>query len=212
MIVLYTILVLVVAIVFIYVISTIIQEKKEYMQRMQEKQRQKEEEEAIANAKRLAILGVVKEQAERVGDSKTVQAVLNMTYEGKLPTQKPDGSWTNIYSQVYEYNIAGINYRSAASIKRCVGYFHARLVPEPTNDFDPNAIKIIHEGNIHVGYIPAASTDHVRKNFQLPTYCWGHIDEHDDYDGRLYFTGTVWIETEPTFSTSGSSDSDGNDI
>jgi len=199
MIVLYTFLVLVVGTVFVYVISSILQDKREYEKRMEEKRKQKEAEEALAQAQHLALLGVVKEQAEQVGDTQTVQAVLNMTYDGRMPVRKFDGTYVSLYSQVYEYNIAGINFRSAASIKRCVGDFHARLIPEPTNDFDPNAIKIVHECNIHLGYIPAESTGHVRKNFQLPAYCWGHIDEHRDYDGRQYFTGTVWLETEPSF-------------
>ena len=206
MIVLYTILTLIVGIPFVYAIRSIIQSKREFEKDMEEKRKQKEEEqrqkeEAIerANAKRLAILGIIKKQAEQVGDTKTVQAILNMTYDGIFPVQLFDGTYTNLYSKVYEYNISGINYRSAASIKRCVGDFHARLIPEPTNEFDPNAIKIVHEGNIHLGYIPADSTGHVRKNFKLPAYCWGHIDEHTDYDGRKYYTGTVWVETEPSF-------------
>jgi hypothetical protein len=199
MIVLYTILVLIVGIPFAYVIRSIIQSKREFEKDMEEKRKQKEEADALARAQHLAILGVVKEQAEQVGDTQTVQAVLNMTYDGRMPVLKFDGTYTNLYSQIYEYNIAGINYRSAASINRCVGDFHARLIPEPTNEYDPNAVKIVHEGNIHLGYIPADSTGHLRKHFQLPAYCWGHIDEHEDYDGRKYYTGTVWVETEPSF-------------
>jgi len=204
--VLYTFLALIVVALIVSVTRNIKKEKKEYKEHMEERRRQKDEEQRqkeeaieLAKAKRLAVLGIIKQQAEQVGDTKTVQEILNMTYEGIFPVQLFDGTYTNLYSKVYEYNISGINYRTAASIKRCVGDFHARLIPEPTNDFDPNAIKIVHEGNIHLGYIPAESTGHVRKNFQLPAYCWGHIDEHRDYDGRQYFTGTVWLETEPSF-------------
>ena len=173
---------------------------------MEEKQKQKEDEELIATSKHQMLLCIVHEQARKVGDSKTLQATNDMTYDGPLPSQKPDGSWTNIYSSILDYNIAGINFRSASSIKRCVGDFMVRLVPEPNNDFDPNAVKIIHEGNIHIGYIPAAATAHLRAHVQLPAYGWGHIEEREEYEAdgsiRTFYTGTVWVETAPTFQPS----------
>ena len=64
MIVLYTFLVLVVGTVFVYVISSILQDKREYEKRMEEKRKQKEAEDALAKAQHLALLGIVKEQAE----------------------------------------------------------------------------------------------------------------------------------------------------
>ncbi|MDO5715732.1 MAG: HIRAN domain-containing protein [Tissierellia bacterium] len=38
-----------------------------------------------------------------------------------------------------------------------------KLVPEPTNPYDPNAIKIIHEDMGHIGYVPAKMTSKVCK-------------------------------------------------
>ena len=49
----------------------------------------------------------VKRQAEERGDSDTVNAVLNMTYDGPLPEKLADGSYSCIYT-LYDYNIAGI--------------------------------------------------------------------------------------------------------
>lgn len=54
-------------------------------------------EELIANAKKLAAMGKVLQQAKAHGDEKTVQEILNMTYTGPLPEQKEDGTYTQIY-------------------------------------------------------------------------------------------------------------------
>lgn len=98
--------------------------------------------EVLAQAKRLLLLTEVKRQAEAVGDSATAQAVLGMTYDGKIPIEKPDGTYTNIYKHVLSYFISGINYRD--HINRYVGSFMGYLQPEPDNPYDPNAIAIHH--------------------------------------------------------------------
>jgi hypothetical protein len=37
------------------------------------------------------------------------------------------------------------------------------LVPEPTNEFDPEAIRVESVGGAHVGYVPADATRRIRK-------------------------------------------------
>ena len=54
----------------------------------------KTDTELIGETKRLMLLMEVKRQAEERSDEDTVNAVLNMTYDGPMPKQKPDGSYT----------------------------------------------------------------------------------------------------------------------
>lgn len=135
-------------------------------------------------------------QAEAANDTSTLEALRLNTYDGPLPMQKPDGTYTHYSTPVHEFPIAGINFRDASEVARCVGVFTARLVAEPTNEFDPSAIKVIHEANIHVGYIPSKDTSIVRSLTSMPALCFGEIQENiDEEDGRTFFYGSIFIET-----------------
>lgn len=48
------------------------------------------------------------------------------------------------------------------------------LVPEPTNEHDPNAIKVCVDG-VHVGYVPASETDEVRQRMVADWYVRGWL-------------------------------------
>ena len=124
----------------------------------------------------------------------TIQAVLNMTYDGPMPEQKPDGSYTSIYATYLRYNIAGINYRKR--IKDYVGKTMGYIQPEPTNQYDPNAIAVYAEDGHHLGYIPEAETFEVydlKLPFPIKAYC--EIEECYDYDRqRNFFVGHILIE------------------
>ena len=142
----------------------------------------------------MSLIGEVKRQAEARGDAETVQECLNLTYDAQMPIRKPDGSYTSIYNPLWDFNIAGINFRKG--IDKYVGDFFGYLKPEPTNQHDPNAIAIYHSDGHHLGYIPADFTDEIRElGFPFPMQVWGWIEEdHDDDDDRDYFRGTVYIE------------------
>lgn len=140
-------------------------------------------------------LAEVKRQAESAGDTATVQAVLDMNYKGQLPMEKPDGTYTSIYSDVISYSIAGINFRRG--ISKYVGEFMGYIEAEPKNKYDPNAIAIHASDGHHLGYIPADYTDDVRdltrSAWPYPTWC--EIEEDYDYDeNRRYFRGNVYLE------------------
>ena len=152
----------------------------------------KTDAELIGEAKRLILLMEVKRQAEERGDEDTVNAVLNMTYNGTLPTQKPDGSFTNIYNPLWDFNLAGVNYRE--NIRDYVGVFDGYLQPEPENEYDPDAIAIYHSDGHHLGYIPTDFTQDIRdQELTFPITIWGCIEE--DHDGsRRFFRGTIWME------------------
>ena len=158
-------------------------------------QKKVSDEELIANANKLAAMGEALQQAKAQGDEKTVQAILNMTYTGPLPEKKDDGTYTKIYKNYLQFKIAGINHRKG--IGEYEGKFIGKVVPEPTNQYDPNAIKIIHQDGMHLGYVPAEDTDQLRewvKN-SFPYKCYGEIFQDEDYDeGRKYYWGEVMVE------------------
>ena len=138
------------------------------------------------------LIGEVKRQAEERGDTETLQQALDLTYNGTMPHTKPDNTFTSIYNPVWDFNIAGINFRKG--IKKYVGPFFGYLQPEPTNEYDPDAIAIYHSDGHHLGYIPADFTQDIRdQELQFPITIWGCIEE--DHDGsRRFFRGTVWME------------------
>ncbi len=124
-------------------------------------------------------------QAERAFDWQTANSILKREYTGTLPEHIVGGHWTNLYPNLYQTSIAGINFRKG--IKDLAGlYFDAILVPDPKNKFDSKAIKIVHAGDgRHLGFIPAEETDDVRAfvNNQFPySTVRAHIDEGEDED------------------------------
>lgn len=135
----------------------------------------------LSDAEREAI-----RQAEDVFDFETRIAIVNGTFEGKLPEY--DGyHWTNIYPNIYHTKIAGINYRHG--LHDLVGlFFDALIIPEPKNKFDKNAIKIVKaDDGRHLGYIPADETDEVRRfiNNDFTCHCRAFIEEGEDWDYDL---------------------------
>ena len=94
-----------------------------------------------------------------------------------------------------EFNIAGINYRRG--IMNYVGKFEGRLIPEPNNEYDSNAIRIEHSDGHHLGYIPSDETDYLRNvvDNKFPVSCKGEITEETDYDENCkYFQGLIYVE------------------
>lgn len=99
-------------------------------------------------------------QAEIMNDEKTLSAIRNETYQGPWPESRGGDGWLSIYDDLRILNVAGMNFRQG--IGRYKGFIDAALVPEPKNEFDPNAIKIVAVDGHHLGYIPAVQTDFVR--------------------------------------------------
>ena len=150
----------------------------------------KEEPRALTDAELEAI-----RQADEAFDYDTRRAIVDGTYDGPLPEHNGI-HWSRIYPDLYHTKIAGINF--AKGISSLAGtYFDARLIAEPGNKYDPNAIEIIHaEGYKHLGYIPADETSAVREflNNQLPYPCRAHIFEKYDYDDRPFLVGEINIK------------------
>ena len=134
-------------------------------------------------------------QAGLVGDHFVVNAINGGTYNGPLPERRDDGGWLSIFDNLRILKIAGINYRSG--IGKYVGRVECVLVPEPTNEFDPDAIKIVAEDSHHLGYIASGQTDFVRSLTanKFPYRCTAFIEEQEDeLDSHKFFTGFVYIK------------------
>lgn len=168
----------------------------------EEPEKEKSDKEVLSEAQHLIQLMKAKEQAEARGDTSIVQSILNMTYDGPIPLEKPDGTYTSIYSTIESYDIAGINFRPG--IDKYVGDFMGYLDPEPTNKYDPNAIAIYHQYGHHLGYVPAVSTDELRSKFTtFPVRCWGSIELRiDTTENRPFFIGEIFVEIPPKVSPS----------
>ena len=87
--------------------------------------------------------------------------------------------WPKDYDQfdIVEFNIAGMSHRDNIDdyLGECVG----TLEPEPTNEYDPNAIKVLAHDGHHLGYVPKDMTDEIRDNATLPCQCFCYIGEND---------------------------------
>ena len=134
-------------------------------------------------------------QAGIVGDRMTVSAIESGTYTGPLPEPRGDGGWLSIYDNLRILKIAGINHRQG--ISRYVGRVECALVPEPDNEFDPDAIKIVAEDRHHLGYIPSGQTEMVcwLTANEFPYRCTAFIEAcEDEIDGHKFFVGYVYIK------------------
>ena len=85
-----------------------------------------------------------------------------------------------------EFNIAGISYRE--NITSYLGENEGILVEEPTNQYDPNAIKILANDTHHIGYVPRDQTQYVRQFTTLPCKCYFFIGIRFDEDTPQYYT------------------------
>jgi len=134
-------------------------------------------------------------QANIVGDRFVADAINTGSYTGPLPEKRSDGGWLSIFDNLRILKIAGINHRSG--IAKYVGRVECALVPEPDNEYDSQAIKIVAEDRHHLGYISTYQTDLVRSLSanEFPYRCTAFIDEHEDeFDGHKFFTGFVYIK------------------
>ena len=153
------------------------------------------DEELITNARLLTQKAEALIQANIVGDETTADAIKSNTYSGPLPERRADGGWLSIFDNLRILSIAGINHRK--NIDRYTGRVECALVPEPTNEFDPDAIKIVAEDSHHLGYIASGQTDFVRSLTanEFPYRCIAFIEEREDeVDGHRFFVGHVYIK------------------
>ena len=141
-------------------------------------------------------LAMARQRAEQQGDTEAVQAIDNGTYK-ELLERRAAARESKIAPgiEIYQYSIAGINYRKgiAAYLGRSTGY----IKPEPTNRHDPNAIAVYSDDGHHLGYIPATDTYEVhslRLKFPIPVSV--DIEECYDDDDRRFYVGEVSFQVK----------------
>ena len=161
----------------------------------QQQEPKNSDEDVLANAQRLLALTEAATQAKESGHDDVYQAIMDNIYGGPLPERRSDGGWTSIFDDLRILSIAGINHRQ--NIVRYKGRNTVALVPEPSNEFDPDAIKVIAEDGHHLGYIHRDQTDMVRSwaHDKFPFYCVAMIQEHEDEtDEHHFYTGYLYIK------------------
>lgn len=121
-----------------------------------------------------------------VGFLLVMLVVIVLSYNHSEPDSNPGEKLPSEF--IAAMNVAGIN-KHGCQMKH-VGAFIGQLVAEPDNDFDANAIMVVHEDGTHLGYIKKEETDAVRemigKNFKSYTVV-GEVkfveeDDEDDVD------------------------------
>ena len=161
----------------------------------QQQEPKESDEDVLANAQRMLALTEAATQAKESGHDDVYQAIMDNIYGGPMPERRSDGGWTSIFDDLRILSIAGINHRQ--NIVRYKGRNTVALVPEPSNEFDPDAIKVIAEDGHHLGYIHRDQTDMVRSwaRDKFPFYCVAMIQEHEDeLDEHHFYTGYIYIK------------------
>ena len=149
----------------------------------------------LANARLLMRKTEAMIQADLAGNQTVHDAIMSNNYSGPLPERRDDGGWLSVFDNLRILKIAGINRREG--IDRYVGRVDCALVPEPDNEFDPEAIKIVADDRHHLGYIPADQTAFVRSLTaeEFPYKATAFIEEkEDEVDGHRFFVGYVYIK------------------
>lgn len=85
--------------------------------------------------------------------------------------------------QEAEYNIMGMNYRDFKHKLRS-NFFVGYVKTEDNNDYDPSAIAVFNENDLHLGYIPYGNAELFNKlntDHEGSFYCFGFVkyDKND---------------------------------
>lgn len=133
-------------------------------------------------------------QAEVAGNDIVKDAILSNTYTGPWPERRDDGGWLSVFDNLRILKVAGMNFRQGMS--RYKGFIDAALVPEPKNEYDANAIKVVAIDGHHLGYIQAEQTDFVRSLTanEFPYRCKCEVCEGIEDDDEKYYFGYVYIK------------------
>lgn len=76
-----------------------------------------------------------------------------------------------------EFPIAGLTH--VEDIDNYLGEFVGTLEADPTNPYDPNAIKILASDGYRIGYVPKDQTQYVRDFTSLPCKCYCYIGDNE---------------------------------
>lgn len=182
--------------VIVSIVAVVVKKKNDEEQAQQQQQATNPEpikEDPLVVAQRLMQRTEAYIQASIVHDDVTKAALDAGTYDGPLPERRGDGGWLSIYDGLRILSIAGINHRQ--QVDRYTGRNTVAIVPEPKNEFDPGALKVIAEDGHHLGYVSRDHQEMVRSwsHERWPFYCEAIIrDAHED-DGTTFYVGYLYI-------------------
>ena len=189
-----TILIIVAIIVFVIILY--VSHKSGSLEEVQKELSAKyvSDNEVLTNAVGFLAKSEALRQSEIMGDDKTHSAILENTYQGPWPERRGGDGWLSIYDDLRILNVAGMSFRQGMS--RYKGFIDAALLPEPKNEFDPNAIKVVAIDGHHLGYIPADQTDFVRSltGESFPYRCKCEVIEGCNDDDEKTYHGFVYIK------------------
>ena len=95
-------------------------------------------------------------------------------------------------NSVIDFVVAGTSYRDG--LGDYVGEFMGRLVPEPDNEYDSQAIRVEHSDGHHIGYVPKDKTQEIRDfKGELPCDCYCLIQKGD----RCAFGAICFVSEYP---------------
>lgn len=100
-------------------------------------------------------------------------------------------------NRVIEFTVAGTKYRDG--LKEYVGEFMGRLVPEPDNENDQNAIRVEHTDGHLIGYVPKMMTQEIRDfKGELPCDCYCIVQRNKDEEwGDYYYFALCYVSEYP---------------
>ena len=180
--------------VVIFIVTVFITPKSHEVVQKQLAEKYVSDNEVLTNAVGFLAKSEALRQSEIMGDDKTHSAILENTYQGPWPERRGDDGWLSIYDDLRILNVAGMSF--GQGMNRYKGFIDAALVPEPKNEFDPNAIKVVAIDGHHLGYIPADQTDFVRSltRESFPYRCKCEVIEGYNDDDEKTYHGFVYIK------------------
>ena len=144
-------------------------------------------------------LAMARQRAEQQGDTEAVQAIDNGTYKELMDRRAAKREAVVAPDiDILQYSIAGINFRKG--VKNYVGRFEGYIKPQPSNQYDPNAIAVYAQDGHHLGYIPATDTYEVHDlHLRFPAQAAIDIEEcYDNTEDRTFYVGTVTLKIKNT--------------
>lgn len=194
--ILFILMLVIVAVILLRAFSKGKEQKVEEPKKIEKQNAGRDTEKVLADVNKLIAQAELMRQAKENGDEETCKLIMANKYEGPLPEKIGDG-WTNMYDEL-EFSIAGINYRE--NVEKYLGTCEVKLEPDPTNEYDPNAIKIVAADGGHLGFVPKDMVDKVRQYTSLPASGTAVISkaesgeiEDDDKENSEFFYGKVRI-------------------
>lgn len=96
----------------------------------------------------------------------------------------------------YSFRVAGLNYRSENTKGlKPFDILDCDLIPEPENEHDPNAIKVVVNGR-HIGYVPADLCIEVRKLLSIEKIAYITVGGTAEDDADEWCSANVSITYE----------------